>query len=120
MKNLLFVFLLIAGLSLSAQESKPTKVNINPGQTYRIELPSYQNSNQVWFYEPIFDTTLLVFEKQSYEAPKDTLNKKDQGLEVFTFKALKKGEARVRFALKGKWDRKIARVENYWFVIGKN
>jgi hypothetical protein len=119
-KKLVLILLLIPfGLSLNAQESKPLKVNLLTGDVYKVELPSHKSTNHQWFYEPVFDTTMLVFQGYEFIAPVDKANTKDEGKDVFTFKALKKGECRVRFALKAQYGRDIARIEDFWFIIGK-
>jgi len=120
LRKLILILLLVpVGFMVNAQESKPIKVNLVTGDIYKVELPSYKSTNHTWFYEPVFDSTMLVFLKQEYIEPVDKTNTKDEGKDVFSFKALRNGECRVRFALKPQYGRSIARVENYWFIISK-
>lgn len=119
-KLIIILLFLAFGLALNAQDQNQVKIKLLPGEVYKVELPHYKSADVQWIFEPTFDTSFLSFQGQEYVAPADTMNKKDSGKDTFTFKAIKKGEVKVLFALKPKYDRHIQRTENYLFIIGKN
>ncbi|HRY33725.1 MAG TPA: protease inhibitor I42 family protein [Bacteroidales bacterium] len=123
-KSLLVTGALLISLSMpvSAQPQEKvnrTRVELKVGQEYKIELQSAPAEGFSWSIVNNHDTTLIQLLSQVFEPGKDTTLPGKPGKDIFLFKALKKGEVTVRLAYKKKYDRKIPRVEDYLFVIGK-
>ena len=98
---------------------KKSTVQIEKGKEYKIELPATPSTGYNWSIGSPYDTTILVFKNKIFIPGKDTTLPGKPGTDVFTFKAIDKGNTTVRMVLKKDYARKVVRAEDYEFVINK-
>lgn len=106
-------------LSTAQEKVKKTNVECMVGKEYKIELSSTPSTGYSWSVGSPIDTTVLILKNKIFIPGKDTTLPGKPGLDVFTFKALKKGQVTVRMILKKNYARKVDRAEDYVFTISK-
>ena len=99
-----------------AQKYNPTRIKVKSGEVYKVQLPSTPSNGYSWDFIDPYDTTFVQYKGHEFVA--DTKDPKS-GKDVFTFKALKKGDARLKFVLKKQYSKIVERVEDYLLEIDK-
>lgn len=107
MKKMTFVNLLIGMLLFcSACNMKygkmftdsTSKININAGKKFSVELPSNKSTGYRWQLSPMPDGATLQLLSSKYIASKQAKEKVGAGgKDIFTFKSLKKGDTKLAF-----------------------
>ncbi|MCX6272475.1 MAG: protease inhibitor I42 family protein [Bacteroidetes bacterium] len=116
---LLFVWTSHSLMAQPKETANQVKVNLKVAQEYKVRLKSTPSQGYSWNISGSYDTTLIKLVSRTFIPGKDSTLPGKPGDDVFTFKALQKGETTVRMALMKQGSRHVPRVEDYLFTITK-